>query len=237
VRTLSTIACMLVCLNGCGDHGAPSAADGGHDERDAATGKPVRHDASTPARKDTAADDGGAAPPTDDDAGITQPATPGANRGDGLRGCPVHVSVVTKTYGTGDESEDDYAPRNVGAVWVTTPSGAFVRTITAWGPGYWEFAQTWLMQSQGSRVDIMTTATRSNHQRPVEANWDCRDSDLKLVAAGSYRMNFEYTEAEHQGPLLTGDRALSFELGKDAARVDREPMGFFGPISIAEALP
>jgi hypothetical protein len=162
---------------------------------------------------------------------------PAAMSGDESAGCPVHVSVTTMTYGTGNEDDDDYAPNNVGAIWVTDESGTFVRTVTAWGPNYWNYAATWVKESKGSRVDITTSATRKSHLTPVAADWDCRDSARTLVAAGGYRMNVEFTEAEHQGPLLSGDTALSFRVGTDARGSERQPSGMFGAVTVSVTEP
>jgi hypothetical protein len=161
------------------------------------------------------------------DSGVDAPAPTGDPRG-----CPVTVSVATRSYGTGLEEDDDYAPRNVGAIWITTPRGDFVRTVTAWGPGYWNFATTWVMQTRASRVDIVTGATRLDHATPVVATWDCRDAKLADVPPGEYRLNVEFTEAESQGPVLTGANALPFVLGRPAEGFAREQRGPFGAITI-----
>lgn len=152
-------------------------------------------------------------------------------------GCPLQVSVATRSYGTGDESQDDYAPRNVGAIWISARERGFVRTIALWGPGYFEYAETWLRESQGSRVDITTMPTRATHARDVAAEWDCRDAQGELVAAGNYQLNVEFTEAEMQGPLLSGDAGIDFELGDAAGEVAREQEGFFGAIRITPSPP
>lgn len=152
-------------------------------------------------------------------------------------GCPIHVSVATESYGTGNNDADDYAPNNVGAIWITDANGAFVRTIAVWGPNYWQFAATWVKQSGGSRVDIVAGATRRNHAKNVEAEWDCRDKQLALVSPGSYRLNVEFTEVEEQGPLLSGDSSLSFVVGPKASDVMRAPGDSFGLIRLSVAEP
>jgi hypothetical protein len=93
-------------------------------------------------------------------------------------------------------------------------------------------ALMWIDQSEGSLVDAITLPTRSNHQQPVEASWDCRDQSQQLVAAGTYRVNIEFTEAEHQGPALTGGRAATVQLGTGPSELTRQPSGSFGEIRI-----
>ncbi|HKU43152.1 MAG TPA: DUF2271 domain-containing protein [Polyangiales bacterium] len=162
-----------------------------------------------------------------EDAGTRMPA-PRSTSG----GCPVHISVQTFSYGTGNNDDDDYAPNNVGAVWITDAQHAFVRTVAVWGPNYWSFAETWVRQSGGSRVDIVAGATRKNHAQPIEADWDCRDENGARVTPGTYRVNVEFAETEQQGPLLTRDSALEFELGDAPRGATREPGKSFGPIVV-----
>jgi hypothetical protein len=153
----------------------------------------------------------------------------------GSQGCPVHVSVTTYSYGTGNHDDDDYAPNNVGAIWITTTAGNFVRTVAAWGPNYWEFATNWVKQSNGSRVDIVAGATRKNHQNAIEADWDCRDKNLQPVPLGHYRLNVEFAETEDQSRSLTGAQALEFEIGPSAQARAAAPAGSFGPITLGVA--
>lgn len=171
-----------------------------------------------------------AAPRPESDAAESAGDAPAA--ADAVTGCPLHVSVTTSSYGTGNHDDDDYAPNNVGAIWITTASGSFVRTIAVWGPTYWEFATNWVQQAKGSRVDVMTAATRKNHDKPVEASWDCRDKSLQLVAAGSYYLNAEFAETEEVSRVLTGAMALAFEIGASADAVAREPGAGFGRIEL-----
>lgn len=220
------------------DAGSDAGRDAGvsSSDEDAAIDASAAADASAHA---PATDAGAPAPAADAnapapaaDSGTPRPDDAAAPPKNAFGGCPVHVSVVTSSYGTGNNDDDDYAPNNVGAVWITDPQGAFIRTVAVWGPGYWNFAETWVKQSNGSRVDIVSGATRKNHAIPVEADWDCKDKNGARVPAGSYRLNVEFTEAEMQGPLLTRDSSLPFTLGDDAKGVMREPGNSFGPIDV-----
>jgi hypothetical protein len=222
-RALLTIVC--ACASAACDD-----ANGGTTARDAVTRDAGSDSEPEP---DAGADrEAGAAAAGESGDSSVSPA-----QSDDVRGCPVHVSLITKSYGTGNNDDDDYAPNNVGAIWITDPAGTFVRTIAAWGPNYWSFAETWLKQSNGSRVDIVSGATRRNHEQPVEADWDCRNKDRLRVPAGAYRVNVEFAESEEQGPLLTGDAALPFEIGPAAHGVTRDPSGAFGSIDLVVAQP
>jgi hypothetical protein len=233
---LASAACLVY---GCSGGDAPRAEQTtpvmrGHDASASESElEPAALDASVPDAEMPRRDAGAAESDRDANGGDSDPtATPSVSGG-----CPVHVSVVTSSYGTGNNDDDDYAPNNVGAIWVTDPQGGFVRTLAVWGPGYWTFAETWVKQSGGSRVDIVAGATRKNHRQPVEADWDCRDKTGTRVAGGPYRLNVEFSEAEEQGPLLSGNSSLPFTLGDDAVGVLREPSGSFGPIVVRVAPP
>lgn len=239
--------CVLV-LAACDD-----AADGVEAATDAGMQTQTERDASQVDRKDAgvAGAGGKAADSVQKDSGLVDvppdgPDGPGGTGDagseppmstDGYDGCPIHVSVATMSYGTGNNEDDDYAPNNVGAIWVTDASGAFIRTVAVWSPTYYQFATTWIKQSGGSRVDIIASATRRNHDQTVEVDWDCRDKQLMHVAPGSYRLNVEFTEVEKQGPLLSGDSALSFEIGVNASAVTRPASGSFGPVSVSVTEP
>lgn len=171
--------------------------------------------------------DAGAA--DDADADVTEPSM------DVSGSCPVQISLQTVSYGSGDEAQEDFAPNNVGAIWITKRDGdqeTFVRTVVAWGPTYFDQALTWISQTRGNLVDTVTLPTRPGHMRAVEASWDCRNTMERLVAAGTYYVNFEFTEVESQGPVLSGERALSIELGDKPSEVTRAPQGYFGEIRV-----
>src|SRR5262245_54244406 len=50
----------------------------------------------------------------------------------------------------------EFAPNNIGAIWITTSSGAFVRTLEVWGSKRLEHAVAWLASSNGDDVDAIT---------------------------------------------------------------------------------
>lgn len=215
-RALQLLCCLWLCASGCSDAKQALAASQG-------TEVPI-----------ATRDDAGHARSDEPDAG----APAARDEDDVARSCPVRITVATRSYGSGDEAQDDYAPRNVGAIWISTSAdNRFVRTVAAWGPTYFDHALTWIEQSEGSLVDAVTLPTRSTHMRPVEVSWDCRDEKQQLVAAGSYRVNLEFTEAEMQGPVLAGERALALELGAGAKELVRAPMGFWGEIRVTAGKP
>jgi hypothetical protein len=50
-------------------------------------------------------------------------------------------------------------------------------------------------------------------------------------------LNVEFAEAEMQGPLLSGDKAITFQIGPGAAAVVRAARGSFGEIRITPSTP
>jgi len=217
---------------------AGASPDAGSERRDAGqTGEPRAGSMAQAPTRDAGPPARDAGPPARDaaseaDAGEDEPAP------DVASSCPVRITLNTRTYGTGDELQDDYAPRNVGAIWISSLDGdRFVRTVAAWGPMYFDHALMWIDHSEGSLVDAVTLPTRSSHARPVEATWDCRDHEQQLVAAGGYRVNIEFTEAEVQGPALTRERAPIVQLGAGATEIVRAPQSFFGEIRITSGKP
>ncbi|MEM7155439.1 MAG: DUF2271 domain-containing protein [Myxococcota bacterium] len=108
-----------------------------------------------------------------------------------LNGAPandvVMIQLRTGSYG------GNYAPDNVGAIWIEDIQGQFVRSLSVWGNVRREHLVAWFSRSLGDRVDAITAATASSHHsRLVE--WDLRDSGVNVMPAGEYVVRFEVTE-------------------------------------------
>lgn len=104
-----------------------------------------------------------------------------------------HMSFLFTTVSFNGE----YAPDNVGAVWVSDAGGAFVKTLEVWGTKRLKYVEKWNAESGGSTVDAVTGATRSSHGEHVVA-WDLRGQGGQVVADGLYHVVMEFTE--HNGP-------------------------------------
>jgi hypothetical protein len=112
-----------------------------------------------------------------------------------------------------------YQPRNIGAVWVETTSGQFVKTIYRWAgiragdltrwnqvSGGWGLAGFFgggSTSSNPDQVDVMTGATVSRHQSHT-ATWNMKTGDGMLVADGAYKVFVEVTE-DRRGPYASVD--------------------------------
>lgn len=121
------------------------------------------------------------------------------------------VEVTTISY------RGEYAPENVGAIWITTASGAFVRTLDVWGSKRLKHAVAWLASSNGNDVDAVTGATRKSAGGHVVA-WDCRDAQGAKVAPGAYVVNLEFTEENSSEDSPPGPhRLLPFDVASSVS--------------------
>lgn len=113
----------------------------------------------------------------------------------------------TRSYG------GEYARENVGAAWIETAGGVFVRTLIVWAEVRREHLVRWQSSADGNVVDAMTSATRGGH-RTSEVAWDLRDAQGQALVAGDYKLMLEFTEdnsnkGDPPGPRLE----LPFMLG------------------------
>ncbi len=110
----------------------------------------------------------------------------------------------------------NFAPRNVGAIWIETAGGAFVRTLETWGVMQLKHLYRFQESSDGNTADAVTSATLLTHETH-EAVWDFRDSWGCPVEQGSYALLVETTDHNYPGEWTS----IPFELG--AAPVEIEP--------------
>jgi hypothetical protein len=122
---------------------------------------------------------------TTDDAG-----DPGAPIGGGPpTGCSLAVTVTTVT------ANGDYAPENVGAIWITDAHDEFVKTLAEWGSIRRKYLLAWKASSALDTVDAVTSATLSHHRQHAVL-WNCADTSESVVPDGSYEVHFEFTEQD-----------------------------------------
>lgn len=134
--------------------------------------------------------DGGTGASDDD-----PPSSPGGSDGGDPAPAPTEptttacarVEVSTLTY------RGEFAPENVGAIWITTATGTFVRSLDVWGSKRLKHAVAWLASSQGNDVDAVTGATRQGAGAHL-MTWDCRSADGAKVSPGTYVVHVEFTE-------------------------------------------
>jgi Predicted periplasmic protein (DUF2271) len=107
-----------------------------------------------------------------------------------------------------------YAPKNVGAVWITDNSGSFVKTLELWAAKRSEHLVKWNSVTGANIVDAVTGATRGSHGAH-EVTWDGTNVSGGQVADGEYSVNVEFTEwNSSDGGMMAGPfLSVSFPLG------------------------
>jgi hypothetical protein len=111
-------------------------------------------------------------------------------------------SVLTKSLG------GKYSPKNVGAIWVSTAQGDFVKTLEVWARTRARYLTRWNREAAANRVDAVSSATLRQHVAH-DVSWDLTDVSGGQVAPGDYVIIVEITD--HDG---TGDDVeVPFTLG------------------------
>jgi hypothetical protein len=114
-----------------------------------------------------------------------------------------HAGMLTLDFKSVNQG-GTYAPQNVGAVWIETSSGMFVKTLERWGNIRASHLTRWAMASGGwgglfgggntaDQMDAVSKATMRSHGAHHET-WDMQDPSGKVVADGKYRVVIEVTE-------------------------------------------
>jgi hypothetical protein len=139
-----------------------------------------------------AEDDGpGTQPPNElfgADAG-SNPACPG---GDTSPLSQLHIRVRTTAVG------GRYAPRNVGAIWIESGTGTFIKTVERWGSTRARYLTRFTAASGGNVVDAITSATLAQHTTH-DREWNLKDRSECEIAAGDYRVVIEHTDRNSTG--------------------------------------
>jgi hypothetical protein len=92
-----------------------------------------------------------------------------------------------------------YSPKNIGAIWIETSGGKFVKTLEVWAGIRARWLARWRSEAGSNRVDAVSSATLPNHVTH-HASWNLTDVNRTPVAAGAYKVVVEMTD--HDG---TGD--------------------------------
>jgi hypothetical protein len=98
----------------------------------------------------------------------------------------------------------NYAPRNVGAVWVETSSGMFVKTLERWAGIRANHLTRWNMASGGwgsifgggnaaDMMDAVSRATLRSHETH-HVMWNMKDSKGQVVPDGMYNVVIEVAD-------------------------------------------
>ena len=110
------------------------------------------------------------------------------------------LSVVVTTSAAGGK----YAPRNIGAIWISDGSDRFIKTLNVWADRRAKYLKRWNAATSAAmlpanRVDAISSATKSSHGVRT-GTWNCKNTAAMPVADGSYKVCFELTDYDGDGP-------------------------------------
>jgi hypothetical protein len=100
--------------------------------------------------------------------------------------------------------QGEYAPRNIGAVWVTDAQDAFVKTLHVWAGKRIKYLTKWKGASGGNMVDAITSATWKQHGAHTLV-WDMTNVSGEVIPDGAYRVYIELTEQNGAGKWTSID--------------------------------
>ena len=146
-------------------------------------------------------------------------------------GPPVSVTLTTSP-----TPNEDYAPRNVVAVWVENDAGAFVKTLLRYGVKRAEYLIAWeSVAADRSQIDgdpdVITGATRSGHG-PLTVTWNLVDWMGNPVDDGIYTIRMELTD--HNSSSMSENNEGSVTVNVDGVPSQETGMqsGGFSNISV-----
>jgi len=159
---------------------------------------------------------GGAAATGGTGAGGTAPAAGGAGgaggttgaAGSGVDSAPTGTPGTLTVSITSDAVGGRYAPRNVGAIWIESGSGKFVKTIERWAAirmgdlrawnaasGGWGF-EFFGSSSSPDAVDVVSGATMLGAQSH-SPSWAMKDVSGMVVPDGPYKVRLEVADGSN----------------------------------------
>ena len=107
-----------------------------------------------------------------------------------------------------------YKPKNIGAIWIETSTGTFVKTVERWARIRARFLTRFAASSKNNLVDAVSSATLANH-RVHTVTWNLTDVGRKRVPDGAYRLAIELTDRDGPGALVY----VPFTLGASPVKV------------------
>jgi len=234
---------LLLCLLACAPSPEVAQGSAGHATwNPAATRSPPPSDADVTSIDPTGPSDVDAdLPPTPDaedppdeapvvsgrDAGAARDLPPAVVNPGPARTCTLTFQVTTVTF------NGSYAPRNVGAIWVSDAGGRFVKSLNVWAAKRIRHLVTWQGASMGSTVDAVTSATASNHGTRT-GRWNCTGLDHQPVPDGTYRINAEMTERNGLGRVMT---PVTFVKGASAVDLTAPDQSNFKGLRLQVSVP
>jgi len=122
-----------------------------------------------------------------------------------------------------------YSPRNIGAIWVQSSSGAFVKSLEVWAAQRRRYLTRYntAVGSSSTNIDVTATATQSS-LKPHHVTWNLKDRTGAAVAPGAYSMLIEVTDHDGSGQSY----AVDFNVHADAATITPPSAQYYGAMSL-----
>ena len=122
----------------------------------------------------------------------------GSSSGGTSTTCSLSASLLTVT------DNGSFSPKNVGAIWVATNTGTFVKSLDVWAKTRISELKLWNTDTSAASlsrnvVDAITGATLSTHQTH-NVTWNCADTKEVQVPDGTYRLYMEFADDNSAGP-------------------------------------
>lgn len=114
------------------------------------------------------------------------------------KNCSLQVTVTTVSPG------GRYSPRNIGAIWVSDGSDRFIKTLNVWADRRARYLKRWNAATSAAmlpanRTDAISSATKSSHSIR-SGTWNCTNTASVPVSDGPYKVCFELTDYDGDGP-------------------------------------
>jgi hypothetical protein len=103
--------------------------------------------------------------------------------------CDFTFNVTTVT------ARGQFAPKNVGALWIEDSGGKFVKSLEVWGGQRLPNLTSWVNVSGNNKVDAVTSATHGSHG-PHSGHWNCSDVNKASVVNAGYQACVSFTESD-----------------------------------------
>jgi hypothetical protein len=176
--------------------GTGTTAAQGQKGSSAAAGAPAAGSAGAAAPSGTAkpaAGAAGAAAPSGGPETETEPKSAEPEQAAGVT--KLEFSYTTESLG------GRYAPKNVGAIWVSDSSGKLVKSLEVWARVRLRYLTSYASARGSARPDVTATATLTNHKSHT-ASWDLKDTTGAAVAPGKYTLHAELTDNHMTGKTI-----------------------------------
>ena len=169
--------------------------------------------------------------------GMNTPPSDGDNQmnGDGPKWADApsgpNVNGTLQITATSSPNGGPYAPANVVAIWIMSPSGSFVKTIGRWADVRKQHLVAW-GAAAGPDVDAVSGATRANHNTQLTATWDMKARGGQLMGNGTYTIRMELADSNANMASQNHQGTFTFVKGATAQTQTNLSNGGFSGVNI-----